>query len=241
MSEELIVAPISFLDLIKEVATTPELSTDRMKALLDMQLLLEDRVSEKAFNAAMIKAQKEIQALKWDKKGDNNNLYVRYPTIEKMLKPVREANGFVQTYDTESGATPDQMVFCCDVSHTGGHTRRYRLPMSIDGSGPKGGGVMSKAQAVGNGTSYAMRYLDKMIWNIPMLVDKDDNDGAAPVERISEKQAADLNAMLDELGGDKARHIATFCKYFGVETMTDLRADFYTRAVAAIDKKRRAA
>lgn len=167
MSTEIAVVP-DFLSLIEKVVSNPEISVEKMQALLDMQLQMEDRRAAAEFDTAMIKAQKEVEALPWDKRGDNNR-YVSYPKIEKMLRPVREKHGFVQSYDTEVSPAPGQMIFCCDVSHEAGHTKRYRLPMSIDGQGPKGGGVMTGAQAVGNGTSYAMRYLDKMIWNIPML------------------------------------------------------------------------
>lgn len=236
MSTELQTTGNQYLDLIKQVVTNPEVPTDKIKALMDMQLLLEDREAHKLFDAAMIKAQKEVDALPWDKKGDNNR-YVSYPKIERMLRPVRERHGFVQSYNSEVSPVPGQMIFCCDVSHEGGHTKRYRLPMSIDGQGPKGGGVMTGAQAVGNGTSYAMRYLDKMIWNIPMLVDKDDNDGNAPYEAVSEKQVADLKALAEETKSD----IGKFCQYYKIDKIENLPASKYQSAVKAFEKKRRQA
>lgn len=235
MSEALAVVP-DFLALIEKVVSNPEISVEKMKALLDMQLQMEDRRSAAEFDAAMILAQKEVEVLPWDKKGDNNR-YVSYPKIEKMLRPVRERHGFVQSYDSEISPVPGQMIFCCDVSHVAGHTKRYRLPMSIDGQGPKGGGVMTGAQAVGNGTSYAMRYLDKMIWNIPMLVDKDDNDGAEPYKAITEKQAADLRALAEETKSD----IKKFCQYYKIDKIESLPASSYQSAVKAFEKKRKGA
>lgn len=225
-----------YLDLIREVTGNPELSAEKLKILVDMRLLLEDRESKRLFDTAMNVAQKKVKALRWNKKGDNNH-YVSYPEIDKMLRPIREEYGFVQSFDTEMSPLPGQMIFCCDVSHDGGYTKRYRLPMSIDGQGPKGGGVMTGAQAVGNGTSYAMRYLQKMIWNIPMLVDKDDNDGAAPYEAINEKQAADLRALAEETKSD----ITKFCKYYKIDKLENLPAKLYASAVRAFEKKRKAA
>lgn len=242
MSAELQTIQPDFLSLIEKVVSNPDISVEKMQALLDMQLQMEDRRSAAVFDAAMIKAQKEVEALKWDKKGDNNR-YVSYPTIEKMLRPVREKHGFTQSYDTEISPVPGQMIFCCDVSHEGGHTKRYRLPMSIDGQGPKGGGVMTGAQAVGNGTSYAMRYLDKMIWNIPMLVDKDDNDGAEIRELVSKKQVATLTALAEEVDAD----VPGFVRYMlnlNMDTperectLDKLPASFYTKAVKALEHKR---
>ena len=239
MTEELVKREDPYLDLIREVTGNPELSAEKLKILVDMRLLLEDREAKKLFDAAMNDAQKGVKALKWNKRGDNNQ-YVSYPKIDEMLRPIREKFGFVQSFDTELSPVPGQMIFCCDVSHDGGHTKRYRLPMSIDGQGPKGGGVMTGAQAVGNGTSYAMRYLQKMIWNIPMLVDKDDTDGAVPVEPISEQQLADLRALAEEvLGADKMKSgLETFCKYFKIDKIENLPSTMYDRAVKAFEKKR---
>jgi hypothetical protein len=231
-----------YLDLIREVTGNPELSAEKLKILVDMRLLLEDREAEKSFDAAMKNAQKEVVALKWDKKGDNNH-YVKYPTIEKMLRPIREKFGFTQSFDAEVSPVAGQMIFCCDVSHDGGHTKRYRLPMSIDGQGPKGGGVMTGAQAVGNGTSYAMRYLQKMIWNIPMLVDKDDNDGNEPKKVITASQVADLRALADEAkrsGETGADVIKGFCEYMKIDKIENLPVAMFKSAVTAFNKRKNA-
>lgn len=227
-----------YLDLIREVTGNPELSAEKLKILVDMRMALEDREAERLFKAAMLNAQKEVIALKWDKiNAEKNSRNVSYPKIEKMLKPIREKYGFVQSFDSETSPIPDQMVFCCDVTHDGGHTKRYRLPMSISGLGAKGGGVMSGAQAVGNGTSYAMRYIQKMIWNIPMLVDRDDNDGNESYEKITQTQAADLRALAEETKSD----IKKFCEYYKIDALENLPAKQFQSAVKAFEKKRKAA
>lgn len=240
-SLEPIANPVTFLELLREVVNNPDAPVEKVRALAEIQFQMEDRRSKGIFDAAMIKAQKEVEALPWDKKGDNNR-YVSYPKIEKMLRPVREKHGFTQSYDSEISPVPGQMIFCCDVSHEGGHTKRYRLPMSIDGQGPKGGGVMTGAQAVGNGTSYAMRYLDKMIWNIPMLVDKDDNDGGELRQLIDKKQAAELKKLAEEADAD----IPNFMRYMlnldmdapvNECKLENLPASFFENAKKALQKK----
>lgn len=240
MSEALQTTGNQYLDLIKQVVTNPEVPVEKIKALMDMQLLLEDRQSEKEFDAAMIAAQDDVQELKWDKINlEKNSRHASYPKIDKMLKPVRVKHGFGMSWDTEPG-TPEMATLCCDVSHKGGHRRRYRCPMPIDGSGPKGGGVMTKPQAVNSGTSYIMRNLAKMIFNIPILVDKDDKDGNVDAPLITRSQAADLRALAEEvLGAAKLEAgLATFCKYFKIEKPEDLLASHYERAVKAFEKKR---
>ncbi len=238
-SLETIANPVTFMEILREVINNPEVPVEKVQALYAMQRQMEADKEERAFDAAMIDAQAEIRELKWDKLGDNNR-YVKYPTIEKMLRPVREKFGFSTNFDTEAGPTPDQMFICMDVAHKDGHRRRYRLPMAIDGQGPKGGGVMTKPQAVGNGTSYGMRYLAKMVWNIPMLVDKDDNDGAATAEKISATQLADLKALADETkrpGETLGKVIKNICYYYNIQKIDDMAVSVYEGAVNALRAK----
>lgn len=233
-----------YLDLIREVTTNPEMSAEKLKILVDLRLQLEDRQAEKEFDAAMFAAQQDVQALSWDKVNtEKSSRNVSYPKIDKMLKPVRVKHGFTMSWDTEPGQTLDMAILCCDVMHTGGHRRRYRTPMPIDGQGPKGGGVMTKSQAVNSGTSYGMRNLAKMIFNIPMLVDKEDKDGNEPYEKINQDQLATLETLADEVkkkGETKAVVIKAFCGYMKIDALKDLPATAYQSAVKAFEKRRSA-
>lgn len=230
------------LDLIQAVVTNPDVSVEKIQALWEMQKETEAATAKKAFDAAMIEAQREVRALAWDKLNTtNNSRNVSYPKIDKMLRPIREKYGFTQTFKAESPEkhgfppTPNTMIMVCYVLHAEGHREPYPLPMPIDGQGPKGGGVMTGPQAVGNGTSYGMRYLAKLIWDIPMLVDKDDNDGNAVYETITEKQAADLRALAEETKSD----LKKFCDYYKISKIDELPASSYASAVTAFGKKRR--
>lgn len=195
--------PDQFLALIEKVIENPDVDAEKLKVIVELKLSLEDRAAAKAFDAAMQEAQKEVEALRWDKVNheSNKSRWVSFPKIDEMLKPIREKFGFTETFGVEPELpAPNTMLMFSDVIHEGGHRRRYHLPMSISGEGPKGGGVMTAAQAVGNGTSYGMRYLEKLIWKIPMLVDKDDNDGNPIRSTVSEPQAKILRDLYDRLG-----------------------------------------
>jgi hypothetical protein len=190
-----------FLDLVEKVIVNKEVDADKLRVLVDLQIQLEDRQAEKSFDADMIQAQAEVRALSWDKVNtERNSRNVSYPKIDAMLRPIRLKYGFTQTWDSEPSPMADMMVVCCDVIHRSGHRRRYRLPMPIDNMGPKGGsGVMTKQQAVVSGSSYGIRKLASMIWDIPLLVDKDDNDGNLIRPTVSEPQAKILRELLERL------------------------------------------
>lgn len=234
-----------FLDLIEKVIVNKDVDADKLRVLVDLQIRLEDRQAEKEFDAAMIDAQKEVQTLPWDKAvrdGDKHkNRYVSYPKIDEMLKPIREKYGFTETFGVEPVLpAPNMMLMYSDVIHKNGHRRRVHLPMPIDGQGPKGGGVMTGPQAVGNGSSYGMRYLEKLIWKIPMLVDKDDNDGNAVVGTVTEAQVKELRKLFDKLSLTRQKKALEYLKLevpesepFGV-ALENLPARGYNNALKAL-------
>lgn len=203
-----------FLALIEKVIVNKEVDADKLRVLVDLQIQLEDRQAEKAFDADMIEAQSEVRGLAWDKVNtERNSRNVSYPKIDSMLRPIRQKYGFTQTWDSEPSPMADMMVVCCDVIHRSGHRRRYRLPMPIDNMGPKGGsGVMTKQQAVVSGSSYGIRKLASMIWDIPLLVDKDDNDGNAIQTTITDAQVKELRKLFDRLGMARQKKALEYLK-----------------------------
>ena len=231
--------PDEFLALIEKVALNPEIDAEKLKVIVGLKLQLEDRAAEKAFDAAMQEAQKEVKALRWDKitKESSQNRWVSFPKIDAMLQPIREKYGFSESFGVEPELpAPNLMMMYSDVTHKdgyGSHRRRFHLPMSISGEGPKGGGVMSAAQGVGNGSSYGMRYLEKLIWKIPMLVDKDDNDGNPVRSTVSEPQAKILRDLYDrcsEATRAKALEYMSNTYKQEIKTVEDIPASRYKHA-----------
>lgn len=214
-----------FLALIEKVALNPEIDAEKLKVIVGLKLQLEDRDAEKAFDAAMQEAQREVQALRWDKlnKESSQNRWVSFPKIDEMLKPIREKWGFSESFGVEPELpAPNLMMMYSDVTYKGPegtHRRRFHLPMSISGEGPKGGGVMTAAQAVGNGTSYGMRYLEKLIWKIPMLVDKDDNDGNQIRPAISDAERSNLEKMSKGFSDARKKWLLTKLKITSLEEL----------------------
>ena len=224
-----------FLALIEKVIVNKEVDADKLRVLVDLQIQLEDRQAEKAFDADMIEAQSEVRALAWDKLNtERNSRNVSYPKIDTMLRPIRLKYGFTQTWDSEPSPIADMMVVCCDVIHRSGHRRRYRLPMPIDNMGPKGGsGVMTKQQAVVSGSSYGIRKLASMIWDIPLLVDKDDNDGNPVRSTVSEPQAKilrDLDNRLSEATHEKVMEYLSTTYKQEIKAVEDIPSSRYKHA-----------
>lgn len=222
-----------FLAIVEKVIENPEVSADKLEVLVNLQIKLEDRRAKKQYDAAIIAVRPKIKAVAWDKIGVHNSRYASYPKIDEMLTPLLEEHGLAVTFDTEPDPRPNMMMGCCDVMHVGGHTKRHRLPMPVDGSGPKDGGVMTGQQAVKSGVSYMVRTFVGMIFAIPMLVDKDDRDGADVQKTISEKQEKDLQKLLDGLPGFRQK---SFFDHYKIRALEGLPASRYKEASEKLTK-----
>lgn len=100
---------------------------------------------------------------------------------------------------------------------------------------------MSDAQANGAALTYGRR--QSLIAALGLTTADEDTD-AAPVrsrqvsedepERLTDKQIADLSALIDDVGADRQKFLA----YLRVEKLEDIHPREYARAVAALEARR---
>ena len=117
-------------------------------------------------------------ALKWATARGFVEIYLGTNSKFHAAQRFYTKHGFGMTFNTAECQTPDTVRVVCKVVHTAGHSEQYQIDMPADGKGAKGGDVMTKTHATGSGTSYGMRYLLKMIWNVA-TAERDDDGNAA--------------------------------------------------------------
>jgi hypothetical protein len=177
------VAAIAFLAMIERAARDPSIDVDKLDRLLQMRERENARVAEQAFNAALAEAQTEMHPVATD--SDNpqtRSRYASYAALDRAVRPIYAGHGFALSFNTADAQGPEQARIVCDVSHVGGHTRRYHIDMPVDGKGARGGDVMTRTHAMGSGVSYGMRYLLRMIFNLAIDYDDDGNAAGAPAK-----------------------------------------------------------
>jgi hypothetical protein len=168
----------AFIQLIERVARDPSIDVDKLNRLLMMRERENARLAEQAFCAALAEAQTEMVPVVADSNNpQTRSRYASYAALDRAVRPIYTRHGFGLTFNTDDAPGLEQARVTCDVCHSGGHTRRYRIDMPVDGKGARGGDVMTKTHAVGSGVSYAMRYLLRMVFNL--AVDHDDDGNAA--------------------------------------------------------------
>lgn len=224
----------SLLQVIERAARDSSIDIDKMERLLNMQERIVARDAEVAFNTAMTAAQSEMTRVSADSVNpQTHSNYASYAQLDRALRPLYTRHGFSLSFGESDAPRPDMVRVTCTVSHIQGHSRVYHADMPADGKGAKGGDVMTKTHAVGAAKQYGMRYLIKGIFNV--AVGERDTDGNADDEPlVNENQIADLQALITEVGADKAR----FLKYLKVRELGDIYARNYSAVVKTLEAKR---
>jgi hypothetical protein len=228
--------PSSLLAVIARAASDPSVDLDKMDRLLQMQERLETRAAEAEFNEAMTAAQTEMGRIKTNKENtQTHSRYADYASLDRALRPIYTKHGFALSFNTEEGAPAETVRVVCFVSR-GGYTRTYRVDMPADGKGAKGNDVMTKTHATGAAMTYGMRYLLKMVFNV--AIGEDDTDGNMPGATISEEQAEELKAILDEgveasPGTEFAGWLHNLLVFAKVEALLDIPVKDFGKVKAA--------
>lgn len=207
---------------------------DSLSKLVALQERILDRQAEQDFAAAMRQTQAAIQPVLKDRRNSQTDSnYATLEALNKAVVPVYTQYGFSLSFGTEDSPTEGYIRIVCDVFHTGGHTRRYHFDLPLDDSGIAGKTNKTKVHASGSTLSYGRRYLTMLVFNVSTTDDDDGNGGKGAL--ITEQQVADLTALAQEVGAD----VAKFCQWFKVESFADIKSEYYSRAVKALEAKRK--
>lgn len=169
--------------MAEQLALNPEVSVDKLEKMLDMQERILDRQAKQDFVAAMVKVQQDIPAIKKGKQNkQTNSSYADLDFINSIIKPIYTREGFSLTFGTDGAVIPETVRIVCDVLHAGGHSKTYTYDAPIDDKGIKGSVNKTATHARASATTYAQRYLVKMIFNITLTDEDDDgNKAGAPI------------------------------------------------------------
>lgn len=221
------------LDVISRAVADERMDVEKMSRLLDLQERLLADARKTAFMAAMSRLQAKLPQM--DKHGQaKNSKYAKLEDIDRVIRPLLADEGFSFSFDEEAH-TEKTATFIAHLSHSDGHRESKRLTVPIDAAARnrEGNAIRPAIQDYGSTVSYARRYLIKMHLN---LIERDEDTGGENRRPISEEQAKDIHAALDEVKADKKR----FLEYMEVERVEDILLRDLKKALNAIDVKRRA-
>lgn len=219
----------NFLEVIQRVALDPSVDVAKMHGLLDVQERMMAKQAEINFNADFSQLQNELPRITKDAKivmkGQIISTYAKYETIDTVIRPLLIKHGFSLRFNTEpQGQT---IIVTGTLSHRDGHSITDKIPLGIEA-----GGAKNSVQGVGSTIAYGKRYLVGMMLNLVFEGEDDDGQGASH-RRMTAQQVAEINAKLAATGAD----VAGFLKYMGAETINEISATDYDKAIVALNRK----
>lgn len=242
-------APLSESDamllLIERAARDATLDLDRMERIFKMREDMLQRQSAIAYATDMAKAQAACEPVARNKTNPHTrSKYADLAAIAESVLPVIHAHGFALSFSEFRSAEPNCLGIVCEISHSGGMSKRHEFNVPVDGAGMKGGTNKTDTQAYGSTFTYGRRYATLAVFNVAITDDDGNRQQPKPTpqrepgqpdpdEPISEADLAKLRADMDAAGID----IPAFCRYFNLEKLGDITNVNLPRANAAIRKK----
>jgi hypothetical protein len=205
-----------------------------LEKLMDLQERWEKNQARKAFDDAMASARAEIKPIVKNrlvshatKSGDTKSYrHEDLAEIQRTVDPILAKHGLSYRWRTSAEINQPVRVTCI-VSHRLGYFEENTLEAGRDDSGNK-----NSLQAMGSTLTYLQRYTLKAALGLAASND-DDGKAAGATEDdgpISEEQLAELIALADEVGADKAK----FCKFAKVDSLADIYKSKFEKAKAAL-------
>ena len=230
--------PISAIIDRHAASMTPE-GLEKLVALFNQQ---EDRAAAREFSAAMAAFQAECPPIRKASTAEivttsgarYSYQYAELDMIANTIRPLLHKHGLSYTWDSsEAGGL---LACTCTIRHANGHSVASKFTCSIDSAAK-----MSGAQKSGAALTYAKR--QALIQALGLTTGEPDTDGAASRHAetgptITEDQAANLDAMLDELKAKDPHIKARFLRHLKAEKLGDILASRFKGCVEMLEAKR---
>ena len=151
--------------------------------------------------------------------------YAELDHIADTVGPHLNREGFSYTWDSVDDGK--MITTKCTLAHVRGHSRTSSFACPIDTRAKMSEGQQrSAAWTVGRRQSLV---------SVLGLTTTEPDDDAVSDETITEAQAADLAALIDEVNADRAK----FLSYMKVKKISEIRLTEFSAAVKALEAKRR--
>lgn len=185
--------PLDLLRMAIEKGADPA----AVKALSDLAKEWKLIAAQDAFSKAMNDCQQEMPVVVKD--ANNPFLKTKYAKLENVqnrIRPCYSKHGFSLAFGGCDSKLEGHIGIYCDVTHSGGFSKRYQGDFPLDKAGAKGNDNKSAIQATGSTISYARRYLTYMIFNVTVADEDVDGNDTDPL--LTGEQVGIINDLLAE-------------------------------------------
>lgn len=223
--------------VISRALSMPDFNPDNMIKLLDMQERVMAKQAEMSFNADFALMQNDLPVIEESGKlvhgGKLISTYAKFEDINEQVRPVLARYGFSISFDLQFPEKACEIR--CILSHREGHKITTTMTLPFDTSGSK-----NNVQAIGSTISYGKRYAIMAMLNLSSTA-SEDNDADGLHEKVSEEQAANIEALVGELKLQKGKMFHFFSQKYGINIAgyPDFPVEKYSEVIAEIEKYRK--
>ncbi len=205
-----------------------------IEKMMDLQERNEARLAKQAYIVAMAKFKEDPPKIIKDRsvafqptgKPAVSYMYADLATSLESINEKLSPHGLFASWATDQA--DNLITVTCVISHEMGHSESTSLTAAPDDTGAK-----NKIQAMGSTIYYLSRYT--LFALLGLAAHGEDTDAGGPVEYISEAQKKTITQLVNEA---KDGDMKVFLKWAKVESINELPADMYGKAVAALKAKK---
>jgi len=216
------------------------LSVEGLEKLVTLHERVADRAAAQEFADALARFQRECPSIPQDaeakiatKSGASYKYtYSKLPTIANTIRePLAREN---LSYSWDSKVENAIASANCILLHVNGHKRisTFSCPTETQSG-------MSPQQAVASAVTFCKRQSLVLVLGLTTTDADTDCGDPEPLETISEKQVADLEALADEVGADMGKFAAYIEKICGAKSLSEIPAGQFRRLVSDLERKRK--
>jgi len=212
------------------------LGVEAVEKLVALHERITDRLAASEFAHALADFQNECPPIQKTSTAEivNRNTgsrfsyrYVELDAIARTVNPLLHERGL--SYSWDSKVDDGRLSVVCTLRHVNGHSERSTFACAVESTKQR-----SAAQDAASTLTFGKR---QSLIQVLGLTTCDPDSDAAPqrnLEPITEDQAANLEALIQEVRADRAR----FLRYLGVPDLDAIPQEDYSRAVRALEDKR---
>ena len=224
---------------IIELVKRPDIDPDRLEKFLDLQIKMEDRQAEIAFNQAMAQFQSECPIIKKTKKVNftassgkvTNYNYSPLDEIVHITRPIMSKLGLSFSFDIEPSSSDGTALLVTYIAHNQGYTKKFNWFYQEIHDDTR----MNLSQRRKSSLSFAKRAALENALGI--VTAEEDDDARRAIDRIATDEQIKEIKELATLTKTEDASLLSFLKVEKIEDLSDYEA---TKAIRALKIKRAA-
>lgn len=222
-----VVEPVTPMQML-QIAVQQGADLDKLQKLMDLQERWEKNEATKAYFRAMQAFKANPPVIYKDKHVKFGNTEYDHALLENAVELIGKAmSEHGLDFHWETSQSDNKVTVTCIITHVQGHSEKVPLSAGLDTSGSK-----NNIQALGSTITYLQRY---SLFAATGLAAKGVDDDGRTAEFITEKQVADLKALLEEVGGNEQ----ALCGYLKIDSLDKIPVQAYSMAIAVTEAKRK--